>query len=152
MNNVTLTGRLTKDPQVKEVTYTGKDGQQKTSKNGRFTIAVDNRSGETSFIPVETWGGISSFIEKYAHKGIKLEIVGKLRTFEYTDKKTNQKVYGWSVVAEEVNFAESKAHNERIVSGDVNAATQPAPQQAAPQSEEFLQVPEGIEDNLPFDE
>jgi single-strand DNA-binding protein len=134
MNKVALIGRLTRDPEIRH-------NQDKLV--GHFTLAVDRRykkdgSEQTAdFITCVAFGKTAEFLEKYVHKGTKLVVCGRIQTGSYTNKDGN-KVYTTDVVAEECEFAESKA-----------TASQ---QQQKPQEDEngFMNVPEGTDDEFPF--
>ena len=134
MNSVQLIGRLTRDPEIR---YT--DGGASIA---RFGIAVDRRfkqenGADADFIKIVSFGKTAEFIEKYFHKGMKIALNGRIQTGSYTDKD-GKKVYTTDVVAENVEFCESKG----------NSANNDAP---APASDgDFMSVPDGIEDELPF--
>ena len=137
MNKVILLGRLTRDPEVR---YS--QGAQQTA-IARYTIAVDRkfkRDGEQSadFIGCVAFGKAAEFAEKYFKKGTKLAITGRIQTGSYTNKD-GQKVYTTDVVIEEQEFAESKSGG--------SSAPQPAP---ADTGEGFMNIPEGIDEELPF--
>lgn len=132
MNKAILMGRLTADPNVN---YT-QDGKA----IARFTLAVDRRikqdGGQSAdFITCVSFGKTAEFIEKYAAKGTKFVIDGRIQTGSYTNKD-GQKVYTTDVVVENIEFAESKASSGNSV-------------QNAP-SDGFVNIPEGIEEELPF--
>ena len=134
MNKVILVGRLTKDPDI----YINND---KTVV--RFTLAVDRRfkteGGQAADFPsVVAFGRTAEFIKTYFHKGMRVGIDGRIQTGDYVDKD-GIKHYTTDVIAENVEFAESK----RAADG---AETEDAP----PSNGEWLQVPEGIEADLPF--
>ena len=134
MNSVQLIGRLTRDPEIR---YT--DGGASIA---RFSLAVDRRfkqenGADADFINIVAFGKTAEFIEKYFHKGMKIALNGRIQTGSYTDKD-GKKVYTTDVVAENVEFCESKG----------NSANNDAP---APASDgDFMSVPDGIEDELPF--
>ena len=134
MNSVQLIGRLTRDPEIR---YT--DGGASIA---RFCLAVDRRfkqenGADADFINIVAFGKTAEFIEKYFHKGMKIALNGRIQTGSYTDKD-GKKVYTTDVVAENVEFCESKG----------NSANNDAP---APASDgDFMSVPDGIEDELPF--
>ena len=128
MNKVILMGRLTKDPDV----HINND---KTVV--RFNIAVDRRykteGGQAADFPsVVAFGKTAEFISKYFHKGMKIALEGRIQTGDYTDKD-GVKHYTTDVIAEAVEFAESKKTDD-----------------APPSNDEWVQVPEGIEADLPF--
>jgi single-strand DNA-binding protein len=103
MNKVILTGRLTKDPTIK---YNGE------MCIARFTVACDRRfkkDGQQSadFPSCVAFGKTGEFAEKYARKGMKFDIVGRLQTGSYEDKD-GKTVYTTEVVVEDIEFGESK--------------------------------------------
>lgn len=134
MNSVQLLGRLTRDPDVR---YT--DGG---STIARFSLAVDRRfkqeGGETAdFINCIAFGKTAEFIEKYIFKGTKIALNGRIQTGSYANKD-GVKVYTTDVVVENVEFAESKNSNAG------NSTPAPAP------NGDFMSVPDGIDEELPF--
>lgn len=140
MNSVNLTGRLTRDPDVRY------------ANNGttiaRFTLAVNRKfkseSGpDADFPSVVVFGKSAEFVEKYFHKGMKMEVSGRLQTGSYT-KEDGTKVYTTDVVAESVEFGESKNASES--NNEQNGAT-PNLKTA---NGGFMDIPEGVEDELPF--
>ncbi len=147
MNKVILMGRLTRDPEIR---YS--QGESSTA-IARYTLAVDRRfkrQGEqdADFISCVSFGKIAEFIEKYLHKGTKVVICGRIQTGSYTNKE-GQRVYTTDVIAEEVDFAESKAANaEYTASGYQQPAARPEPSQAV--GDGFMNIPDGIDEELPF--
>lgn len=134
MNSVQLIGRLTRDPEIR---YT--DGGASIA---RFGLAVDRRfkqenGADADFINIVSFGKTAEFIEKYFHKGMKIALNGRIQTGSYTDKD-GKKVYTTDIVAENVEFCESKGTSSN------NDATAPA------QNGEFMNIPDGIDDELPF--
>lgn len=141
MNKVDLTGRLTKDPQSR---WTNGQESQGQICIVRFTLAVNRRKKDAGadFISCVAFGKSAESLEKYCKKGTKLEISGRIQTGSYTNKDGG-KVYTTDVIVEEWEFAESKA-----------AAGQQGNQQAPAQPETdengFMNIPEGIDEELPF--
>lgn len=122
MNKVILVDRLTRDPEIR---YTS--GQNQTAV-GRYTLAVDRRykkEGDeqtADFINCVTFGRGAEFAEKYLHQGTKIAVVGRIQTGSYTNKD-GQRVYTTDVVAEEQEFAESKAASQRNTNGSQSATS-----------------------------
>lgn len=142
MNKVILMGRLTRDPDVR---YT--QGEEPMA-IARFTLAVDRRGkrdGEASadFPSCVCFRRTAEFIEKYAHQGTKLVVVGRIQTGSYTNRD-GQKAYTTDVVVEEAEFAESKAAADR----NAQQTPPPSPDTGA---DGFMNIPDGIEEELPFD-
>ena len=101
MNNVSLIGRLTRDPEVR---YTA--GTQMAV--AKFTVAIDDGFGEkkrTNFIPVTVFGKTAESCEKYLAKGRLVGVQGKIQTGSYTNKD-GATVYTTDVVADRVEFLE----------------------------------------------
>ena len=148
MNKVILMGRLTRDPEVR---YSS--GETATAV-ARFTLAVDRRfarrdSDQTAdFIGCVAFGRNAEFIEKYFRQGMRVTICGRIQTGSYTNRD-GQKVYTTDVVVEEQEFAESKAASEanRNASGYQSA---PAPSPASAAGDGFMNIPDGIDEELPF--
>lgn len=132
MNKVQLTGRLTRDPEIR---YTN-GGSSVAS----FSVAVDRRfkkDGEQSadFIPCTAFGKTGEFIEKYFHKGSGIELSGRIQTGSYTNKD-GKKVYTTDVIVEEAGFTQGgKADSSGKTKTD---------------SDGFMQIPDSIDDEVPF--
>ena len=146
MNKVILMGRLTRDPDVRYTT-----GENPLA-IARYTLAVDRRfhkDGEATadFISCVDFGRAAEFAEKYFRQGLKITISGRIQTGSYTNRE-GQKVYTTEVVVEEQEFAESKS------SGDNGAAYYPPKQTPPPApadgADGFMNIPDGIEEELPF--
>lgn len=143
MNSVVLAGRLTADPKV---TYTQGDNSLCIA---RFNLACDRkfkRDGQPSadFISCVVMGKLAESIEKYAHKGTKLNVRGHIQTGSYTNKD-GQKVYTTDVMIDEWEFGESKASAQQNQS---QPAQQSVPQQT---NDDFMSVPDGLDsEELPF--
>ena len=105
MNKIILTGRLTKDPEVK---YT-----QAGKAVASFTLAV-NRMGKDAgadFFSVVAWEKLAEVCGNNLGKGRRILVEGRLqnRSYEATD---GQKRYITEVVAQNIEFLDSKAQNE----------------------------------------
>lgn len=143
MNKVMLMGRLTRDPEVR---YS--QGETPLA-IARFSLAVDRRFSRNNggdqqsadFINCVAFGKQGEFAEKYLHKGTKIALTGRIQTGSYTNKDGN-KVYTTDIVAEEMEFAESKGSN-----GDAPNYGASAP---SPADDGFMNIPSGIDDEIPF--
>ena len=146
MNKVILMGRLTRDPEVR---YSSGENQTAIA---RYSLAVDRRRGKNDdqpsadFINCVAFGRSAEFAEKYFHKGLKITVAGRIQTGSYTNKD-GQRVYTTDVVAENVEFAESK--NAAGGNADFGGApSAPSPSGAA--GDGFMNIPDGIDEELPF--
>ena len=148
MNKVILMGRLTRDPDIRYST-----GDQ-TMAIARYTLAVDRRGRRdqnndnqqtADFISCVAFGRTAEFAEKYLRKGIKICVTGRIQTGSYTNKE-GQKLYTTDVVVEDHEFAESKN-----ASGGESSYSQPsAPSAPIDAADGFMNIPEGIDEELPF--
>ena len=147
MNKVVLMGRLTRDPEVR---YSQGENALAIA---RYTLAVDrrfrrNNDGEQTadFIGCVAFGRSAEFAEKYFRQGLKVIVTGRIQTGSYTNKE-GQKVYTTDVVVEEQEFAESKAASAEHTGGFA-PADRPSPSNAV--SDGFMNIPDGIDEELPF--
>lgn len=104
MNNVSLMGRLTADPELRHT--------QSGTAMARFTVAVDRRTkpGEerqADFISVTAWNKQAEFVCKYFSKGNRIALTGSIRTGSYT-AQDGSKRYTTDVWADSIEFCESK--------------------------------------------
>ena len=151
MNKVILMGRLTRDPEVR---YSAGENALAIA---RYTLAVDRRfrrDGEASadFISCVSFGLTAEFAEKYFRQGLKIAVTGRIQTGSYTNRE-GQKVYTTEVIVEDQEFAESKAVSDANAGSFRAAAPSPAPAPATPVSDAgdgFMNIPDGIDEELPF--
>lgn len=132
MNKVELVGRLTKDP----VVNMGNNG----TSIARITVACDRRfksEGQPTadFIGCVAFGKAAEFLEKYFKKGMRIGLTGRIQTGSYKDKDGNT-VYTTDVIIEDTEFVESKGSSDQKA--------------AAPSQDGFMDIPDGIEEELPF--
>ncbi len=148
MNKVVLMGRLTRDPDVR---YTQGDRPLAVA---RYTLAVNRRfkrdnEPDADFISCVAFGRAGEFAEKYLKQGTKIVVSGRIQTGSYTNKD-GMKVYTTDVVIEEQDFAESKAvAAQNSAAASVAQSSAPAPQPSAA-SDGFMNIPDGLEEELPF--
>lgn len=128
-NIVCLTGRLTRDPDVR---------YKEDLAIARFALAVarpkvNGKEATSDFPSIIAFGKTAEMAKKYLQKGKHIAIIGRIQTGNYTDKD-GKKVYTTDVVAEKIEFLESKRNEEP--------------------REEQAKIPEGFEqitdDQIPF--
>ena len=148
MNKVILMGRLTRDPEVR---YSQGENALAIA---RYTLAVDRRAarreGEATadFINCVAFGRLAEFAERYLRQGTKIVVSGRIQTGSYINKD-GQKVYTTEVVVEESEFAESKAASGTS-NNSYQASPAPSPAPSADISDGFMNIPDGIDEELPF--
>ena len=137
MNRCTFTGRLTKDPETKQ----SQSGLSIT----RFGIAVDrmktkdNQNPGADFLNCVAFGSRGDFISKYFHKGDKIIMESHVQTGSYDGQ--NGKVYTTDFIVDAVEFGSSKGSSD---------STGNNPQSAQQNNNDFMSIPDGLEDSLPF--
>lgn len=139
MNKVILMGRLTRDPEIRY------PQDPEAAAVGRFSLAVDRRfkkdgGPDADFFNCVCFGRQAEFVEKYLKKGIKMLITGRVENNNYTDRD-GHKVYAIQILVEEMEFAESKAAGQ-----SQQEHREPAPEVG----DGFMNIPDGIEEELPF--
>ena len=124
----------------------------------RYTLAVDRRQARNSgdeqtadFINCVAFGRAGEFAEKYFRKGTKIAVSGRIQTGSYTNRD-GVKVYTTDIVVEEQEFAESKNTAGASTSDNYQASPAPAPTPApsANIGDGFMNIPDGIDEELPF--
>ncbi len=146
MNKVNLIGRLTADPEVR---YTQGDQPMCIAS---YRLAVERRGKKqegqqnADFISIKAFGKGGEFAEKYLHKGMKVAVSGHIQTGSYT-RQDGQKVYTTDVIADEQEFCEG-----RTVNDVAHNYSTPAPQSSGTSAAlyGFMNIPEGIDEELPF--
>lgn len=112
MNKIIQMGRLCDEPEIK---YTS--GENATCV-ANFRLAVDKRfknknnpdAPTADFFRVTAFGKLGEFVQNYLHKGTKIVYEGRIENNNYTDAD-GKKVYRDQIIAENIEFAESKAAN-----------------------------------------
>lgn len=134
MNQVVLVGRLTKDVELNQ-----------SGKVAWSSLAVDRNGMKdqdknyiTDFINLRWLGEQkAAFAQKYLTKGTKIAVNGCICVDNYKDKDGNNKQNVYVMVASQ-EFCESKGANQQ------NTSVQ------RPSSDGFMGIPDGIENELPF--
>ena len=151
INRVVLTGRLTRDIELK-TTQSGLSVASFTiAVNRQFTDSQGNRGAD--FINCVIWRKSAENLCKYTHKGSLIGIDGRIQTRSY-DNKDGQRVYITEVVVDSFSLLESKNENQTNSAGNnnngysnnnnANAAAEPDPFAGSGDSVDIS------DDDLPF--
>ena len=105
MNQISLTGRITRDLEVR---VTSQDIHVLD-----FSLAVKRRKAKedkTDFIDIQCWRQSADFLSQYAGKGTTIGVIGELRVDKYTDKEGNdrKKIYVLADSVEIINQPKDK--------------------------------------------
>ena len=139
MNKWIGIGRLTRNPDVRY-------GGEKNTAVARYDLAVNRNFKDADgnygadFIHCVAFGKNAEFAEKYLKQGTQIAVEGRIQTGSYTNKD-NVKVYTTDIFVEKQEFAGSKSDNQQNNS---------RPEPSNVNSGEFMSIPDGIEDELPF--
>lgn len=116
MNNVSLMGRLTRDPELR---YTANTQMA----NARFVVAVNRKLSKekrqeaenngyptADFISCMAWGKTAENIANYFRKGNRIAITGHIQTGSYENQQ-GQRIYTTDVVVDSFDFIESNSNS-----------------------------------------
>ena len=151
MNQVTLIGRLVKEPELVNA-----GDKQKLD----FTLAVNTKvKGKADFISCTAWGKTAEIMAKYLNKGSQVCVYGEIKNNNYEDSK-GVKHYGMKVQVNSIEFVGSKSDVESDESESPSypkdtPAEKPSPYDYMPKPEPspFDNVSNHngiIDDDLPF--
>lgn len=122
MNRVMLIGRITAKPELR---YTGSNIPY-----SRFSVAVNrtfsNSQGqrETDFINVIIWRKQAENVCNFLDKGSLVSVEGRIQTGSYDDKDGNKR-YTMDVVADSVQFLESRSQSQNRTNSSYNDNVSP---------------------------
>lgn len=138
MNTINLTGNICNDLELK-TTQTGKSVTQ-------CNLAVKRpfSTDVTDFIPLVIWNQPAEYLCKYAKKGSKIAVSGKLTTRKYQDKDGNNRT-AFEVVCDAVEILDSRTSGEQA---QANGTENQQPTFNASAPAEFTTI--GPDDDLPF--
>ena len=102
MNSFSITGRLTKEPELR---YTSSNKPVAS-----MDIAINNSKDDTTFLPIVVFNKQAETIKEYCHKGDLLGITGTIKNHNWEDDKGN-KHYDYSFMANRVDFLSSKSNS-----------------------------------------
>ena len=128
MNSITLTGRLVRDPELRQTP----SGVSVCN----FTIAVDRsyskEEKQADFMDYVAWRGIGEFVSKYFQKGKMIAVRGEMQSRKYVDKNGNNRV-AWEVLVDRAEFCGSKSDGQTAPEVVIpTVPSQTAPVQTAP--------------------
>lgn len=137
INKVILMGRLTRGPEMRHTN----SGTPVTT----FSIAINSGYGEnqrTDFVNCLAWNKTAEFVTKYFAKGKMIIVIGRITTRSW-ETQDGKRAYATEVVANEVNFGESKT------SPQLNTPQTAAQQPMQDDDDDFTPLDEE-DDDLPF--
>lgn len=129
MNNITIIGNLTADPQLR------------TTSNGNnvctFNVAVNRRNRDgADYFRVNAWGNLGENCNRYLERGKKVAVCGEVSLNEYTSKN-GEKRASIEINASGVDFLSPSTKNANKAPSEANTDT----------SDGYVEV---TDDELPF--
>lgn len=119
LNKVMVTGRLTRDPEVRFLPSGMAVASLGIAVNRRYKdTKTDEWKDETLFLDVEAWGKLAERCGEFK-KGIPVYVEGRLRSDSYENRE-GQRVTKIKVVAERVASMEARGKEAEVVADDLN--------------------------------
>lgn len=133
MNTINLTGNICNDVELKKTN----SGKSVVSVN--LAVKRPFTKDTTDFIPIVAWEQSAEYLARYAQKGSKVAVSGKLTTRKYEDSKGNNRT-AFEVVCDTVELMNSKSEEK--------TETYDAPEYAKNTSPKYEEV--NLDESLPF--
>ena len=115
----------------------------------RFSIAVNrqyqNQDKKADFLNMTAFSKTAENIERFFRKGSRIVVRCHAQQEEYTNKD-GQKVNTVGFIVDSFSFVDTRAEGGITQ----NQNTQPAPEPSPVGSDDFMSIPAGLEDELPF--
>ena len=141
MSNTILYGRVVRDIELRYI-------NQKTAV-AKFSVAVNRRyqngDKKADFFNVTAFGKRAETLSQYFRQGSRIVIYCHPQQEQYT-KQDGTKVDTVSFILDEFDFVDTRAEGGITA----NQNTQPAPEPTPADSDGFMNIPDGIDDELPF--
>lgn len=118
INRAVLTGRLTKDPDLKYTSSGTAVVSFTLAVNRQFTNQQGNR--EADFINCTAWRKTAETLANYTHKGSLIGIDGRIQTRSY-DNQQGKKVFVTEIVADSFSFLESKKDQSNNSNNEISS-------------------------------
>ncbi|MCH4168758.1 MAG: single-stranded DNA-binding protein [Streptococcaceae bacterium] len=109
INRVLLTGRLTKDPEIRKISNGKNVANCRVAVERRYKNAEGERQAD--FLDFSVWGKLAETLVSYAGKGSLLAIEGEIRSRNYDDQN-GKRHFLTEIICTSFSFLESKAIRE----------------------------------------
>ena len=116
MNSVNFTGNVCNDIELKNTP----SGKAVVSLN--LAVKRPYSKDTTDFIPLVCWDKSAEYLSRYARKGSKIAVSGKLTTRKYQDKDGHNRT-AFEVVCDSVEILDSKGETQGTMPNDANLET-----------------------------
>ena len=144
MNKVLLTGRLTRDPEMRSLA----SGKQVTT----FTVASNAFIGggkeRAEYHPVVAWDRLAEIAGRYLGKGQQVAIEGRIQTRSWDDKESGQKRYRTEIIVNDLSLLSGR--DEGSGQGGSRGGSASYDQRPAAGPNDYSQAAEISDDDIPF--
>jgi single-strand DNA-binding protein len=135
LNKVQLTGRLGKDPEVRNTPQGNIVTQFTVASNRSWRTADNQQRDDTEWFSVVAWNKLGEICGEYLRKGSRVYIEGRLQTRSWEDQESGQKRYKTEVIATDMIMLDSR----RDAQGggdyaDADVGFEPEPEPVAPRA------------------
>lgn len=170
LNKVMLIGNLTRDPEVRYTPKGSAVADLAIAVNRTYTVDGGERMEETTYVDVVVWAKLAELAGQYLSKGRRVFVEGRLQMDTWEDRQTGQKRSKLRIVAENIQFLDSRQDREGGGGGGGGGGYQhqprrqdgggggggggrPAPQQSRASNDSFDDRPitdDMEDDDIPF--
>ncbi|HWO89285.1 MAG TPA: single-stranded DNA-binding protein [Gemmatimonadales bacterium] len=161
LNKVMLIGNLGSDPEVRTTPGGTRVAQFSLATNRQWTTDSGQKQEKTEWHRVVAWNGnrgtgLADIVEKYARKGDRMYVEGRIEYRSYEDKKDGQTKYVTEIRATDIVLLGGRGGDAATgTEGTGRRSAAPAPAQTAGKKgdEAFDDFPEALDeedDDLPF--
>ena len=150
LNKVILAGRVVAEPELKQTQSGVSVVSFRIAVNRRYS-SRDAQTGQTEadFFNVTAWRTTAEFVAKYFHKGSAICVVGSIQNRNYTDPQGQKRTWT-DIIADEVNFVESRSTCDNTASYGAPAEPYSAPAFSSPATSAPKSGEIKTDDDLPF--
>ncbi len=158
LNRVMLAGNLTRDPQVRFFANERAVADFGMAINRKYKASDGQMKEETTFVDIEAWGRTAELVGQYLTKGRGCYVEGRLRLDSWEDKESGQKRSKLKIVADNVQFLDSRggqggapgAGGDRGAAGAPTGASDDMTETAPPAKTAGATAPAPADDEPPF--
>lgn len=156
INRVTITGRLTRDPELRAMPGTDRSVcSLRVAVNGRRRTSEGQWEDAPNFFDVSVFGPQGENCKRYLAKGREVAIDGSLRWREWTDKNSGQNRQSVDIIADSVKFIGGGGGGQSNGNGYGDQSSVRAPEADIPvDTNDFVAASVGsgaaAEDDIPF--
>lgn len=147
LNKVILAGRVASDPELKQTQSGVSVCSFRIAVNRRFSSRDPQQQSEADFFNVTAWQNLADIVARYFHKGTAICVCGRIQNRSWVDQN-GQKRYMTDIIADEINFVESRNAQDNAPASASDIYATPAYSTSTPAAPKFEEIK--TDDDLPF--